>query len=102
MGGDPMPLIKYFGFVGSALVLLLIGFGWYFPQPLPQPPDGATYRPAIRIASAEQLPERVIIDTSLPPMIVSPPSMTTVSPPGMLEFAERWPQAAVADVNAVP
>jgi hypothetical protein len=91
-----MPLIKYFGFVGSALVLLLIGLGWCFPQPLSEPrepPGGVTYRPAIRIASAEQLPERVIIDTNLP---------TIVSPPSVLEFAERWPQASVAEVNPVP
>ena len=91
-----MPLIKYFGFVGSALVLLLIGSGWCFPQPPsepPKPPDGVMDRPAIRIASAERLPERVIIDTSLP---------TIVSPPSVLEFAERWPQATVADVNPVP
>jgi len=87
-----MPLIKYFGFVGSALVLLLIGLGWCFPQPLPEPTVGVTDRPAIRIASTEELPERVIIDTSLP---------TIVSPPGVLEFAERWPQATVADVTPV-
>jgi hypothetical protein len=91
-----MPLIKYFGFVGSALVLLLVGSGWYFPQPPsepPGPPGGVTDRPAIRIASAERLPERVIIDTSLP---------TIVSPPSVLEFAERWPETTVADANPVP
>jgi hypothetical protein len=88
-----MPLIKYFGFVGSALVLLLVGSGWCFPQPPSEPSGGVTDRPAIRIASAERLPERVIIDTSLP---------TIVSPPNVLEFAERWPpQATVADVNPV-
>ena len=88
-----MPLIKYFGFVGSALVLLLIGSGWCFPQPPSEPPGAVTERPAIRIASAERLPEPVIIDTSLP---------TIVSPPNVLEFAERWPQATVAEVNPVP
>jgi hypothetical protein len=90
-----MPLIKYFGFVGSALVLLLIGSGWCFPHPPSEPPEphDVTDRPVIRIASAERLPERVIIDTSLP---------TIVPPPNVLEFAERWPQAPVADVNPVP
>jgi hypothetical protein len=87
-----MPLTKYFGFVGSALVLLLIGLGWCLPQQVAQPTGGSTDRPAIRIASAERLPERVIIDTSLP-TIVSPPSV---------EFAERWPQAAVAAVVPPP
>ncbi len=91
-----MPLIKYFGFVGSALVLFLIGLGWCLPQPpseLPEPPGDVIDRPAIRIASAERLPERVIIDTNLP---------TMVSPPSALGFAERWPQAIVAEVNPVP
>jgi hypothetical protein len=88
-----MPLIKYFGFVGSALVLLLIGLGWCLPQHVAEPTGGSTDRPAIRIASAERLPERVIIDTSLP---------TTVSPSTVLEFAERWPQAAVAAVVPPP
>ena len=88
-----MPLIKYFAFVGSALTLSLIGLGWCLPQPLPEPPSGVAYRPAIRIASAEQLPERVIIDTSL---------QTIVPPRSALEFAEQWPQETVADVNPVP
>ena len=87
-----MPLIKYFGFVGSVLILLLIGLGWWFPQPLSEP-RGVANRPAIRIASAEHLPERMIIDTSLP---------TIDSPPSVLEFSERWPQAPVADVNPIP
>ncbi|MBR0778534.1 hypothetical protein JQ543_26900 [Bradyrhizobium diazoefficiens] len=81
-----MPLIKYFSFVGSALVLLLIGLGWCLPQQAAEPAGGSTDRPAIRIASTERLPERVIIDTSLP---------TIVPPPGVLEFAERWPQPTV-------
>lgn len=84
-----MPLIKYFGFVGSALVLLLIGLGWCLPQQVAEPTGDSTDKPAIRIASAERLPERVIIDTSLP---------TIVSPPSVLEFVERWPQAAVVAV----
>jgi hypothetical protein len=88
-----MPLIKYFGFVGSALFLLLIGSGWCFPRPPSKPPSGVPDRPAIRIASAEQLPERVIIDTSL---------QKIVPPPGALEFAERWPQETVAVLNPVP
>jgi uncharacterized membrane protein len=32
-----MPLMKYFGFVGSALVILLFGLSWCFPQPVSVP-----------------------------------------------------------------
>ena len=88
-----MPLIKYFGFVGSALVLMLIGLGWCLPQQAAEPVGDTAERPAIRIASAERLPERVIIDTSLP---------TIVPPPSALEFAERWPQSTVAAVVPPP
>jgi hypothetical protein len=64
-----VPLMRYFGCVGSALLLLLFGLDWYFPQPAVEP---------VR----EQLPERVVIDTSLP---------TIAPPPVELEFAQRWP-----------
>jgi hypothetical protein len=84
-----MPLMKYFGFVGSTLFLLLIGTGWFFPQPIIEPIRSDTNRPAIRINSVEQLPERVVLDTSPP----------TVAPPIVLEFAERWPQGPARPVE---
>jgi hypothetical protein len=84
-----MPLMKYFGFVGSALVLLLVGTGWFFPEPITEPIRSDTERPAIRISSAEQLPERVVLDTTLP----------TIAPPSVLEFAERWPREAAKPVE---
>ena len=87
-----MPLIGYFGFVGTGLVLLLIGLGWCFPQPTAESPGSVSNGPTIRIASAERLPERVVIDTSLP---------TIVPPTTVVEFAERWPQTTVADVSSV-
>jgi len=78
-----MPLRRYFGFVGSALLLLLFGLDWYLPQPVVEPVRAVTDKPVIRISSIEKLPERVVIDTSLP---------TIVPPPTALEFAERWPE----------
>jgi len=77
-----MPLMRYFGFVGSALLLLLFVLDWYLPQPVVEPVRAVTDKPVIRIGSIEKLPERVVIDTSLP---------TIVPPPAVLEFAERWP-----------
>jgi hypothetical protein len=75
-----MPLMRYFGFVGSALLLLLFGLDWYLPQPVVEPVRAVTDKPVIRIRSIEKLPERVVIDTSLP---------TIVPPPTALEW---WPE----------
>lgn len=87
-----MPLIKYFGFVGSALLLLLFGLDWLLPQSAVEPVRVVSDRPVIRISSIEQLPERVVIDASLP---------TIVPPPTVLEFAERWPEG-IKVVEAQP
>jgi hypothetical protein len=88
-----MPLLRYFGFVGSALVLLLFGISWCFPQPVLEPIRSGIGRPVIRISSVEQLPERVVIDTSLP---------TIVPPPIVINFAERWPVPKVVETNPGP
>jgi hypothetical protein len=87
-----MLLVRFFVVVGTGLVLLLIGLGWCFPQPAEEPLANVSNGPNIRIASAEQLPERVLIDTSLP---------TIMPPTSVLEFAERWPQETVAHVAPV-
>jgi hypothetical protein len=80
-----MPLMKYFGFVGSTLLLFLLGLNWFLPQ---AEPIGADIdRPVIRISSVENLPERVIIDTSLPTIVPSSPTT---------QFAERSPEVKVA------
>lgn len=88
-----MPLIKYFGFVGSALLLLLSALDWYFSQPVSDPIRSGTDKSVIRISSAERLPERVVIDTSLP---------TIVPPPRAMEFAERPPQTTFGDMKPGP
>src|SRR5580765_6884333 len=88
-----MPLMKYFGFVGSALVLLLLGLGWCLPQPTAEPVRAGSNKSVIRISSVERLPERVVIDTSLP---------TIALPPSALEFAERWPEAEIVETNPRP
>jgi hypothetical protein len=67
-----MPLMKYFGYVGSALLLLMVTIGWCFPQQGVGPGNSDAERPVIRISSAERTPDRVIIDTSLPTIV--PPS----------------------------
>jgi hypothetical protein len=77
-----MPRMKYFGFVGSALVLLLLAMNWLLPGPNAEPVHGGIERPVIRISSIETLPERVVFDTSMSHM--APPSSVTrvaVQPP---------------------
>ena len=64
-----MPLLRYIGFAGSALVLLLFGLSWCFPQPVSEPIRRGIDRPVIRISSVERLPERLDIDTSLPTIV---------------------------------
>ena len=88
-----MSLMKYFGFAGSALVLLLFGLDWLLPQPVSERIRSGTDRSVIRISSAEQLPERVVIDTSLP---------TIVPPPSALDFAESPPQSTFVEINSGP
>ena len=78
-----MPLMRYFGFVGSALLLLLFVLDWCLPQSIVEPVRAVTDKPVIRISSIKKLPERVVIDTNLP---------TILPPPTALEFAERWPE----------
>lgn len=73
-----MPLMKYFGFVGSALVLLLLVTNWLLPEPASEPVHASIERPVIRISSVETLPERVVFDTSMPYM-ASPPTVTRVA-----------------------
>ena len=88
-----MPLLRYIGFVSSALVLSLFGLSWCFPQPVSEPIRGGIGGPVIRISSVEQLPERLDFDTSLP---------TIVPPPIVMDFAERWPVAKVVETNSGP
>ena len=67
-----MPLMKYFVFVASALVLLLLAMNWLSPESTAEPVYSSIQRPAIRISSIETLPERVVFDNTMPYM--APPS----------------------------
>jgi hypothetical protein len=74
-----MPVIKYFVFVGSALVLLLLAMNWLSPEPTAEPVHSGIERPVIRISSIETLPERVVFDNSMPYM--APPSSVVAAQP---------------------
>jgi hypothetical protein len=95
-----MPVARYIVWVGASLLALLFVANWLLPQPLPEPPHEASDRPAIRIASIQQPPERVVIDTNQP-TIVPPPALFesagSGSPSPLQSYASVDPSPMVVD-----
>jgi hypothetical protein len=58
--------------VGTALLAVLFIVSWFLPQSLAEPAALEINRPVIRIASMQQPPERIVIDTNLPTIVPSP------------------------------
>ena len=87
-----MPLLRYFVFVGGALLALLFISNAYLPK-LPDEvrADSEVDRSTIRIHSAYKWPERVVFDTNQP---------TIVPPPAAITIASVQAPAKVADVSA--
>ncbi|MFB9264265.1 hypothetical protein ACFFWD_13960 [Bradyrhizobium erythrophlei] len=94
-----MPIGRYIAWVGASLLALLFIAGWCLPDPSPEPGGGPIERPVIRIASVQQPPELVVIDTSLP-TIVPPP--TPVEPIATSEPATSEPTPARSLAFAPP
>jgi hypothetical protein len=92
-GRSRMPLLRYFGVVGPALLVLLLGVNWLLPDSVVEPIHASIERPAIRISSIEKLPERVVFDTTLPPIAL---------PPRVIPVAIQPPQSAFAFVQITP
>jgi len=98
-----MPIGRYIAWVGMSLLVLLFIADWYLPKPLPETAGNAINRPVIRIASVQQPPERIIIDTSQP-TIVPPPTLvgdaaqSEPSPP-LQSYASAVSPATVAHVD---
>ena len=80
-----MPLMKYFVFVGAALVLVLLALNWLVPDPTAEPAYSSTPMPVIRISSIRTLPERVVFDTKMP--APAPSVMRVAAPPLRSAFA---------------
>jgi hypothetical protein len=87
-----MPLLKYFGFAGGALLSLLWALNWLSSEMKTELVNAAE-RPAIRISSIEKLPEKVDFDTNLP----------TIGPsPTMIVINTPVPQSAFVFVQITP
>jgi hypothetical protein len=98
-----MPIGKYVAWVGTTLLVLVFMADWCLPKTLPEPSADAINRPAIRIASVQQPPERIVIDTSQP-TIVPPPWLVEAAvppqPPQPLQsYATAPPPPAAVNVD---
>jgi hypothetical protein len=73
------------------------------PKSLPEPAHDASNGPIIRIASIQQPPERIVIDTSQP-TIIPPPTLFTdavpdAPPPPMQSYASTILRTTVAGAD---
>jgi hypothetical protein len=97
-----MPIGRFIAWVGASLVALLFVADWCLPKSLPEPARGASNKPIIRIASIQQPPERVVIDTSQP-TIVPPPTLVgdavPAEPSPLQSYASTAPPPTVIDVD---
>jgi hypothetical protein len=81
-----VPIARYFIFVGSTLVALLLISGWLLPNPPATFADQsvALDRAVIRIKSANKWPEKVVFDTSqlsiTTPVVMDAPTIQLSSP----------------------
>jgi hypothetical protein len=82
-----MPLLRYFLYVGGALLSLILIANVVLPQePLPGTLTSVTELPSVRIASDRKLPERIVFDTSstiaaAPVPVLAPPKVAAVVAP---------------------
>jgi hypothetical protein len=97
-----MPIVRFITWVSISLLALLFVADWCLPKPLPEPAGDAINKPVIRIASVQQPPERIIIDTSQP-TIVPPLTLFTDAVPSepspVQSYASAGPPATVIDVD---
>jgi hypothetical protein len=82
-----MPLLRYFLYVGGALLSLILITNLVLPQePLPGALTSVAQLPPVRIASDRKLPERIVFDTSstvvaAPVPVLAPPKVAAVVAP---------------------
>jgi hypothetical protein len=101
-----MPLLKYFGWVGSFLVAALFAANWCFSVSIPRPrpsDDPLNQRINIRIHTDHKWPEQVIFDTTrLMPTPDAKLEAESSSSREILARAERRTLDAFAEIAAIP
>ena len=101
-----MPLLQYFGWVGSVLLAALFAANWcYAPPAAPAPNDiPLDQKINIRIHTERKWPERVVFDTthsSVPPAATAEPE-ANIGPDRSLDQAEHRGLDAFAEMAAMP
>src|SRR5260370_27617954 len=93
----PMPIFRYFMFVGGALLAVLFAANFVWPaSPVTQAVATAGYdQPLIRIRSDRHLPDRFVLDTSQP--TIAAPVVKTAAVPAPQPALQA---AALAEMSA--
>jgi hypothetical protein len=98
-----MPIGRYIAWVGASLLVLLFVANWFFPQSLAEPAGDEVNRPVIRIASIQQPPERIVIDTNLPtivpPLAPAADAIPDEPPPQIQSYAPTTSHTTVTSVE---
>jgi hypothetical protein len=70
-----VPIARYFAFVGSMLLGIMFIADWYWPSASSQTffREAGVDKSIIRITSTQKWPEPIVIDTSLPTIVLPPP-----------------------------
>lgn len=103
-----MPLLRYFTWVGSLLIALLFFANWYWPDAAPPPAkqeaaEAPTNSLVLRIQSDRKLPDKVVLDTSIPTIVPAPPAPGPIKAPAAPALADNATSAqldARAEMNS--
>jgi hypothetical protein len=91
-----MPVLRYFLYVGGALIALLLVCNALLPQePVTTSLASGADAPVVRIHSDQKWPERVVFDTSKPTMDLVAVAPVTVAPVTVAKAADPVPFSAV-------
>jgi hypothetical protein len=98
-----MPLLQYFGWVGSFLLAALLAANWCFPAPIaPQSDVPLDQKVNIRIHTDHKWPERVVFDTA-GAMVAQKASVETgIGGSEPTVATERQPFDAFAEMAGIP
>ena len=69
-----MPIIRYFVFVGLLLTALLFAADRYLPASVDHAQSADLDKTSIRIRSARNLPEKIVLDTRSPAIVAPAPA----------------------------